>query len=185
MENAEILEKRKLDAEEAVKLLSESVAKKLESEESRDGLVIISAIYGKLPLSNLDSVRVLSTQGIKELAESIRAQFQFLKTAKLPVSDKKEFIDVTIPVQSLVSNGQLHISGGHSKSNLFGFYDPCFGEKKQLRITYQFQGRLHEVTVKDKAPVAAPLRGIINLKKHISSEFNVFSVFIQLNQPIQ
>ncbi|KAJ3315239.1 hypothetical protein HDV04_003632 [Boothiomyces sp. JEL0838] len=157
-ENAETLERRRQEAEQACILLADSIARKLEAEESRDGLVIISALYGKLPPSTLESVRVLSPQGIQELAASIKAQFKFLKSAALPVSHKQEYIDVTIPVQALVSNGQLHISGGHSKSNLIGFYDPCFGEKKQLRITYQFQGRLHQVTVGDKMPVAAPLR---------------------------
>jgi DnaJ family protein C protein 11 len=136
------------------------VSRKLNAEEGRDGLVIISALYGKLPPSDLEKVRLLSPQGIQELAESIRAQFKFLKGQDLPVSSAQEYIDVTIAVQALVSNGQLHIPGGHSKSNLIGFYDPCYGEKKGLRITYQFQGRLHQVTVTDKQPVAVPLRGI-------------------------
>jgi DnaJ family protein C protein 11 len=163
LENAEILEKRRKEAEQAIMLLSDSIIRKLEAEESRDGLVIISALYGKLPPSDLDSVRVLSPQGIQELANSIKAQFKFLKQQDLPVAHREEFIDVTIPVQALVSNGQLHISGGHSKSHLIGFYDPCYGEKKELRVTYQFQGRLHQVTVSDKQPVAAPLRGIFLL----------------------
>jgi DnaJ homolog subfamily C member 11 len=160
VDNAEILEKRRKEATQAVMLLSDSIARKLEAEESREGLVIISALYGKLPPSDLESVRVLSPQGIQELASSIKAQFKFLKKQELPVSHQDEFIDVTIPVQALVSNGQLHISGGHSKSHLIGFYDPCYGERKELRVTYQFQGRLHQVTVSDKQPLAAPLRGI-------------------------
>jgi DnaJ family protein C protein 11 len=135
----------------------------MDSEDTREGLVIISALYGNLPPSNLDSIRVLTPEGIQELAQSIKAQFKFLKSSKMPMSARKDFIDVTIAVQSLVTNSQLHISGGHSKSNLIGFYDPCYGEKKHLRIIYQFQGRLHEVTVGDKQPVAAPLRGIFLL----------------------
>ena len=39
-----------------------------------------------------------------------------------------------------------------------GFYDPCMGEPKQLKIKYQFQHKLHEVTVDDTASVACPLR---------------------------
>lgn len=162
-DNAEILEQRRKEAENAVMLLSDTISRKLEAEESREGLVIISAVYGKLPPSSLEFVRVLSPQGIKELAASIKSQFQFLKDASLPVSHQEEYIDVTIPVQALVTNGQLHISGGHSKSNLIGFYDPCYGERKELRVTYQFQGRLHQVTVGDRAGLAAPLRGILIL----------------------
>lgn len=39
-----------------------------------------------------------------------------------------------------------------------GFYDPCMGEPKQLKIKYQFQRKFHEVIVDDTAPVACPLR---------------------------
>ncbi|KAI8902351.1 hypothetical protein BC833DRAFT_573954 [Globomyces pollinis-pini] len=157
-ENSVTLEQRRQEAESAVALLADTIARKLEAEESREGLVIISALYGKLPPSSLESVRVLTPQGIHELAQSIKAQFKFLKTSSLPVSHQQDYIDVTIPVQALVTNGQLHIPGGFAKSNLIGFYDPCFGEKKQLRVTYQFQGRMHQVTVNDRAALAAPLR---------------------------
>ncbi|KAG0050720.1 hypothetical protein BGZ83_004504 [Gryganskiella cystojenkinii] len=66
--------------------------------------------------------------------------------------------DVTIPVQALVNNSQLSMPGGHSKNHILGFFDPCLGEKKQLRIRYEFQRRLHEVVVADLASVAAPVR---------------------------
>jgi len=33
------------------------------------------------------------------------------------------------------------------------------GEKKQLRIRYEFQKKLHEVVVADMAAVVAPVRG--------------------------
>ena len=58
----------------------------------------------------------------------------------------------------MVTQSQLHVSAGHSKSLLLGFYDPCLGEEKRLRIVYQFQGNLHEVEVGDFEGVAAPLR---------------------------
>ncbi|KAF9173361.1 hypothetical protein BGX21_008636 [Mortierella sp. AD011] len=67
-------------------------------------------------------------------------------------------VDVKIPVQALVNNSQLIMPAGHSKTHIMGFYDPCLGEKKQLRIKYEFQRRLHEVVVADLASVAAPVR---------------------------
>ncbi|KAF9916096.1 hypothetical protein BX616_004629 [Lobosporangium transversale] len=67
-------------------------------------------------------------------------------------------VDVTIPVQALVNNSQLIMPAGHSKSHILGFYDPCLGEKKQLKIRYEFQRRMHEVVVTDLASVAAPVR---------------------------
>ncbi|KAG0197542.1 hypothetical protein BGX28_008989 [Mortierella sp. GBA30] len=66
--------------------------------------------------------------------------------------------DVTIAVQALVNNSQLAMPGGHSKNHILGFYDPCLGEKKQLRIRYEFQRRMHEVVVEDLAHVVLPVR---------------------------
>jgi len=37
-----------------------------------------------------------------------------------------------------------------------GFYDPCPGEDKQLKIRYEFRDVIHEVTVGDQDPVKLP-----------------------------
>ncbi|KAI7815884.1 hypothetical protein BC939DRAFT_471125 [Gamsiella multidivaricata] len=66
--------------------------------------------------------------------------------------------DVTVAVQTLVNNSQLTMPGGHSKNHILGFYDPCLGEKKQLKIRYEFQKKMHEVTVADMDHVALPVR---------------------------
>ena len=58
----------------------------------------------------------------------------------------------------LVTQSQLIIPAGRSKSKLIGFFDPCVGERKQLLIRYVFQGALHELVVDDEDAVAAPLR---------------------------
>lgn len=39
-----------------------------------------------------------------------------------------------------------------------GFYDPCFGEKKSLKVVYRFKNILHQVQVDDLAPLIAPLK---------------------------
>nr|KAJ3422411.1 hypothetical protein HK105_008188 [Polyrhizophydium stewartii] len=162
-ENADILLERMHDALQAIELMRESVARRVEIEESRNGLVVIQALYGKLPPSELTAVRALSPQGIKDMAAAIRKQIKSVltpgsRTTLDQAAASVDYIDVTIAIQSFVQSGQLHISGSHSKSNLIGFWDPCLGERKRLRITYQFQGRIHQVEVDDKAPVAAPLR---------------------------
>ncbi|KAF8935279.1 hypothetical protein BGZ47_009996 [Haplosporangium gracile] len=66
--------------------------------------------------------------------------------------------DVTIAVQALVNNSQLVMPGGHSKNHVLGFYDPCLGEKKQLRIRYEFQKSMHEVVLDDLESVVLPVR---------------------------
>ncbi|KAI8804954.1 hypothetical protein BJ742DRAFT_856333 [Cladochytrium replicatum] len=145
-QNAAILQQRKNEAEDAVRLMRESVARKFEAEESRNGLVIVEAIYGKIPPTRRNRA----------------SEYSFLPSFVLSGEENtsgESWIDVTIPVQALVNQSQLHISGGHSKAYIIGFYDPCLGENKRLLITYRFQGRLHEVEVDDTAAVAAPLRG--------------------------
>ncbi|XJO71805.1 hypothetical protein BDV3_001255 [Batrachochytrium dendrobatidis] len=165
-QNESILRERHLDALQATELMRESVARRVEMEESHNGLVIIQALYGKLPPSEHSKASILSSHGIKDLTASIRKQISFVLSADEAIVAQQpllEYIDVTIPVQALVQNSQLHISAGYAKHNIIGFWDPCLGKKKRLRITYQFQGRVHQVEVDDKAAVAGPLRGTLYL----------------------
>ncbi|CAE6406046.1 unnamed protein product [Rhizoctonia solani] len=74
------------------------------------------------------------------------------------IDNKNRTIDVSAPLQLLVNSSQLVIPGGRSKAGLLGFYDPCLGERKSLRVKYTFRSRLHQVTVEDRAPVELPLR---------------------------
>ncbi|RKP00945.1 hypothetical protein CXG81DRAFT_26352 [Caulochytrium protostelioides] len=68
------------------------------------------------------------------------------------------YIDVTTAVAYLVAEGKLTVGGATSKAGLLGFWDPAFGEPKQLHITYLFRDRLHQVTVDDTWPLVLPLR---------------------------
>ncbi|CAG8520921.1 5444_t:CDS:10 [Diversispora eburnea] len=132
--HAEYISNRKSDAEESIQLLKPSVERKIEAErEKENGLIILEAWYG-----NLSRIKDITSENLP-----------------------KEILDVRIPVQALVHESQLTIPGGYSKSNIMGFYDPCMGEPKQLKIKYQFQRKIHEVTVDDSLPVACPLRSHI------------------------
>lgn len=64
-------------------------------------------------------------------------------------------VDVTIPLQHLVEDSQLRLFET-SKANLLGFYDPAYGEEKQLYIRYLFKDKLHQVTIQDNEPLAIP-----------------------------
>ncbi|KAI8820842.1 uncharacterized protein EV422DRAFT_530422 [Fimicolochytrium jonesii] len=158
--NREIFERRKKEAEDAVRIMREAVSRKVDAEELKEGLVVVSAVYGKLG---------------GDATGSLRDLFGGLAASGAPMTDTvtqlpPDCIDVTIAVQALVNNSQLHISGGHSKANLIGFYDPCWGEPKRLRVTYRFQGKLHRIDVDDTAALAAPLRA------HIVSDLNAAAV---------
>ena len=150
-DNQEILEARKKEALQAVVLLSDTIAKRLESE-GKDGLIILNAMYGKLPISDFESP-LLSPAGLESFSSKLQAKFE-----DSPISSLS-YIDVTIPIQALVHQSALEISNQFPKSDLVGFYDPCFGEKKKLRVMYQFKGKLHQVTVGDCEALVIPKRG--------------------------
>ncbi|KAJ3556184.1 hypothetical protein NM688_g2166 [Phlebia brevispora] len=68
-------------------------------------------------------------------------------------------IDVTVPLQALVSKSQLYIPGRRSKAGLQGFFDPVPSAPKSLRVRYTFRGRPHYAEIPDYMPVVLPLEG--------------------------
>ncbi|XP_053431466.1 dnaJ homolog subfamily C member 11 isoform X1 [Nycticebus coucang] len=120
----DILQKKQ-EAEAAVRLMQESVRRIIEAEESRMGLIILNAWYGK---------------------------FVNDKSKK---SEKVKVIDVTVPLQCLVKDSKLILTEA-SKAGLPGFYDPCVGEEKNLKVLYQFRGVLHQVMVLDSEALRIP-----------------------------
>ncbi|ORX75758.1 DnaJ-domain-containing protein [Anaeromyces robustus] len=140
--NSEVLAQRKKEAEDSIKLMAETIQKKIDIEKKNNGLIIIEALYGNAKLLKFKKLLYKQNKPNKSLSD--------------------EIIDVTIPLQSMVNKSQLHL-GGYSKSSLIGFYDPCFGKEKVLRVVYSFQGRLHLIEVGENTPLFAPLRDhIIN-----------------------
>ncbi|XP_050009263.1 dnaJ homolog subfamily C member 11 isoform X2 [Alexandromys fortis] len=121
---SDVLQKKQ-EAEAAVRLMQESVRRIIEAEESRMGLIIVNAWYGK---------------------------FVNDKSRK---SERVKVIDVTVPLQCLVKDSKLILTEA-SKAGLPGFYDPCVGEEKSLRVLYQFRGVLHQVMVPDSEALRIP-----------------------------
>ncbi|XP_072035255.1 LOW QUALITY PROTEIN: dnaJ homolog subfamily C member 11-like [Amphiura filiformis] len=128
--NKETLEQRRSEAESEVRLMQEMVRRITETESSKQGLIIVQAWYGKLV-----SIQASTEDGANELDTNV--------------------IDVTIPLQCQVKDSKLLLTDV-SKANLPGFYDPCLGEDKSLRVRYQFRQGLHECTVTDKEPLRIP-----------------------------
>ncbi|KAG4107928.1 DnaJ-domain-containing protein [Neocallimastix lanati (nom. inval.)] len=136
--NSEVLAQRKKEAEDSLKLMAETIQRKIDIEKKNNGLIIIEALYGNSKL-------------IKKMKKLLYRQYKPDKS--LP----EEIIDVTIPLQNMVNKSQLHL-GTYSKSSLIGFYDPCFGKEKTLRVVYSFQDRIHLIEVGESTPLSAPLR---------------------------
>ncbi|KAL1116760.1 hypothetical protein AAG570_005232, partial [Ranatra chinensis] len=121
-------EKRR-EAQAATNLMSVTFARIRSEEEARRGLVIVSAVYGKLGSSGEGSAANQQQQD--------------------------EIVDVTIPLQCLVKDSKLVIYES-TKSQLPGFYDPCVGEEKFLCVQYLFHNQLHQTTVGDTEPLRIP-----------------------------
>ncbi|CAO3597571.1 unnamed protein product [Absidia cylindrospora] len=131
-QHADILANRKAEAEDAQKLVTATAERKTKLEsDKKDGLVIVKAFYGHLE-------NLVDEEGDDEEVEGV--------------------IDVTVVLQAMVNESRLTIPSGHSKTNICGFYDPCLGERKQLKVQYRFQHQLHQVIIKDNAALIVPMR---------------------------
>uniref|UniRef100_UPI0037E86314 dnaJ homolog subfamily C member 11-like n=1 Tax=Semicossyphus pulcher TaxID=241346 RepID=UPI0037E86314 len=117
--------KKKQEAESAVLLMQESVRRIIEAEESKMGLIILNAWYGKF------------------VSDTSQKQ------------EKAKVIDVTVPLQCLVKDSKLILTES-SKAGLPGFFDPCVGEEKSLKLLYQFRGVMHQVISADIEPLRIP-----------------------------
>ena len=126
LQKSKELLEKKRDAEAAVELMRETVERIVSAERARHGLIIIEAWYGKL-----------------------------YDTAEGYHTFSPKVIDVTVPLQCLVVDSKL-ILHDTSKVSIPGFYDPCIGEKKYLRVRYEFRGQLHEVTVENAETLIIP-----------------------------
>lgn len=126
-ERAELLLKKKIQAMSAISTMQGHAEKKRRSEAQIGGLQILVAYYG-------------ASDGI------LKSGFAFGDT---------EVIDVTVPLQCLVNNSRLELHA-HSKAYLVGFYDPCLGRQKRLRIDYEYQGKLHRAVIDDVDSLLLP-----------------------------
>jgi DnaJ family protein C protein 11 len=117
--------------------MSRSADSKLAAERGKNGLIILEANYGL--------ASAFTDKGIQHPDEDEHGG---------PM-----IIDVTVPLQVLVQDSRVTIPGGRGKYDLLGFYDPCIGEGKKLRIKYMFKDVLHEVTVGDRDSLRIPMKG--------------------------
>ncbi|XP_052760863.1 dnaJ homolog subfamily C member 11-like [Mya arenaria] len=125
-EQQEKMQEKKTNAESMVELMKETVERITEAEERKNGLIIITAVYGKL-----------SSESPSDLQSA-------------------DCIDVTVQLQALVKDSKLISPEKNSKSDLPGFYDPCYGEDKKLYIKYKFRKKLHHTTLNDQDSIRLP-----------------------------
>ncbi|XP_051528558.1 dnaJ homolog subfamily C member 11-like [Myxocyprinus asiaticus] len=124
-DSASDIARRKQEAEASVLLMQEAVKGIIKVEESKMGLLILNAWYGKFVTDNSQK------------------------------RERAKVIDVTVPLQCLVKDSKLILTEA-SKAGLPGFYDPCVGEEKSLKLLYQFRGAMHQVLSGDTEPLKIP-----------------------------
>uniref|UniRef100_A0A8D8JPH8 DnaJ homolog subfamily C member 11 n=1 Tax=Culex pipiens TaxID=7175 RepID=A0A8D8JPH8_CULPI len=131
---ARMAEKRR-GAESAIALMGAMYERIRTEEQRRQGLIIVAALYGKFgPDENVTAEQ--------------RDEMGFIQ-------HNPNVIDVKVPLQCLVKDARLNVYG-KTKSELPGFYDPCFGEDKLLRVDYEFRGQSYSVTVADNEDLSIP-----------------------------
>uniref|UniRef100_A0A2A4K404 J domain-containing protein n=1 Tax=Heliothis virescens TaxID=7102 RepID=A0A2A4K404_HELVI len=139
--NYERLQEMQRQARATIELMRETYSRIRSDEEKKKGLVILRALYGKLP-PNASSHEVSAETAGDGAATETTSPFS-------------EVVDVTIPIQCLVKDSRLELLEA-SKYELPGFYDPCVGEDKHLTIQYMFHNNLHCCTVNDSQALVLP-----------------------------
>ncbi|GFT79687.1 dnaJ homolog subfamily C member 11 [Nephila pilipes] len=127
--NAQRMAERRKEASIAVSLMQETYRRIKSEEERKNGVVIKLAVYG--------SAENISNLNLDQIGSQL------------------DVLDVTVQLQCLVKDSKL-ILPNRSKSNLPGFYDPCLGEEKLLRIEYLFRNKSHSITVSDNEMLRIP-----------------------------
>lgn len=149
-----IAEKRR-EAEAAVELMATLYERVYNEERERRGLVIVSARYGKFDEDEQPTPTPAANGGGSPAStpDSSHASAESWSSAAQPA--EQQHVDVTLPLQCLVRDGRLRLQKG-SKAQLPGFYDPCIGDAKVLRVDYEWRDVRHSVEVRDEQEMRLP-----------------------------
>ena len=154
----------KREAMASIDLMLERFSRIRSEEESRNGLVIVAAVYGKL-VDDVTGNTLIDFDDVIEIRNNAKNEINMddhkkdpEKYLSLNLTGYSELVDVTVPVQSLVESGRLTFFEG-SKADLAGFYDPCallHDEQKHLLLRYSYQNAIHQVLLSDEEGLKIP-----------------------------
>lgn len=106
-------------------LLLPAALRSARSQQQSKGLVVLCATYGSHPP---DADYVPSYQPSTPRAAD-----------EAPSQPPPPLLDVTVPLQYAVNNGQLAVPSGVRLMHRMGFFDPCPEAQKSLDVQYMFR----------------------------------------------
>lgn len=101
-------------------------------------------------------------ESIELMTEAVTRKQQLSKTqdglyiVSATYGSKSNRIDVTTALAAQLNDNQLVLPKGRRKSNMLGFWDPVYGEKKTLQVEYLYSGQRHFIEIEDKDGLALP-----------------------------
>lgn len=148
-----IVEKRK-EAEAAVDLMAALYERICDEERQRHGLIIVSARYGRFDDDGSEAADA-DDRNAPSQASTPDSSGSDWSSAQQFHRDAETIVDVTLPLQCLTRDSRLRLQKS-SKAQLPGFYDPCVGEPKVLRIDYMYRDVSYTVEIKDEQELRLP-----------------------------
>jgi DnaJ family protein C protein 11 len=118
-EHADYIAQKRAEAHEAILLLERPTAQRVTAEREKDGLIIISAHYGRATNFSDRGIRLGGGSGTG-VNQNGRIPVQPSHSAEhgeesLHSEEEEVVVDVTVPVQALVQDSRLYIPGGRAK----------------------------------------------------------------------
>jgi hypothetical protein len=118
-EHADYIAQKKAEAHEAILLLERPTAQRAAAEREKDGLIIISAHYGRATNFSERGIRLGGggAPGVNENGtNSVQPSYSAEHGEEYQHPEEEEVVvDVTVPVQALVQDSRLYIPGGRAK----------------------------------------------------------------------
>lgn len=119
-EHADYIAQKRAEAHEAILLLERPTAQRVAAEREKDGLIIISAHYGRAANFSDRGIR-LGGGSVTGVNENGRIPVQpshptdHGEEQHQHPEEEEVVVDVTVPVQALVQDSRLYIPGGRAK----------------------------------------------------------------------
>ncbi|XP_011190856.1 dnaJ homolog subfamily C member 11 [Zeugodacus cucurbitae] len=137
------LEQKNADIEKAKRSNEQRLAR--QRQEARSAIELMQHTYERIVSEESSRGGLIITSATYGQLEESSSNFQ-----------SNASVDVKIPLQCLVKDGTLMLYQS-SKSELPGFYDPCIGEDKILKIEYMFRNQNNVAIIKDMDSARLPL----------------------------